>query len=158
MQFCFGARLAFLNKTILMKFIGHYCPYGPQEVQVFQMVAHLYAKLQHQHGLLLLMVEVSGFLLYWLFLLSIPCQYQFLFKFCQALQIFHCCLYKTYMCILLSVISFHCNIFVKLSVFYIYTLQTVRKVSVSYLYSLILTMAATQISKVTKREIIHIEY
>ena len=40
------------------------------------------------------------------------------------------------MYILLSVISFHCNIFLKLSVFYIYTLQTVRKFSVSYLYSL----------------------
>ena len=38
--------------------------------------------------------------------------------------------------ILLSVISFYCNIFIKLSVFYKCTFQTVRKVLVSYLYSL----------------------
>ena len=63
-----------------------------------------------------------------------------------------------FMYILPSVISFHCNIFVKLSIFYIYILQTVRKVSVSYLYSLMPTMRAMCYSKATKRDITHIEY
>ena len=43
-------------------------------------------------------------------------------------------------------------------VFYIYTLQTVRKFSVSCLYSLIPTKRAMCYSKATKREITHIEY
>ena len=55
---------------------------------------------------------------------------------------------------LFSVTSFHCNIFVKLSVFYICTLQT----SVSYFYSLMPTMRDMYYSKGTKREITHIEY
>ena len=64
---------------------------------------------------------------------------------------------RSIMYILLSVISSHCNIFVKLSIFYIYTLQIVRKVLVSYLYSLTPTMAMCY-SKTTKREITHFEY
>ena len=46
----------------------------------------------------------------------------------------------------------------KLYVFCIYTLQTVRKFSVSCLYSLIPTKGAMCYSKATKREITHIEY
>ena len=57
---------------------------------------------------------------------------------------------------MLSVISVHCNIFVKPSVFYIYTRKTVRKVSVSYLYSPTPTMG--DYSKATKRKVAHFKY
>ena len=61
------------------------------------------------------------------------------------------CIY--FFLLFLHIVISHC----KLSVFYIYTLQTVRKVLVSYLYSLIPTMAMCY-SKTTKREITHFEY
>ena len=61
-----------------------------------------------------------------------------------------------YVYVMLSVISVHCNIFVKPSVFYIYTRKTVRKVSVSYLYSPTPTMG--DYSKATKRKVAHFKY
>ena len=61
------------------------------------------------------------------------------------------CIY--FFLLFLHIVISHC----KLSVFYIYTLQTVTKVLVSYLYSLIPTMAMCY-SKTTKREITHFEY
>ena len=81
-----------------------------------------------------------------------------IFNFAKHLKYFIAAHFMTYMYILLSVISFHCNIFVKLSVFYMNTLQTVRKISVSCLCSLIPTMEGMCYSKATKREITLTEY
>ena len=70
------------------------------------LVAHLYPRLYLQQVLLLLVLEVDGFLLYCpekALLLSIPCKNilkdfqcycQSQFQFCRALQIFHCCQFR----------------------------------------------------------------
>ena len=90
-------------------------------------------------------LKVDGFLLYYLelaLLLCFPCQIllkdfhchsQSHWQFCQVCKYFIADPFAIYMYILLASISLHCNIFVKLSVFYIYTLQTGRKVSFTYL-------------------------
>ena len=143
-------------------------------------MAHLYPRLHLQHGLLLLVLEVDGFFLYYpelALLLCIPCQNLLkIFNVTPSLTVkfvkhkyIIAARFTIFMYILLSVISFHCIIFVKPSVFnqgnlrfpcfnYSYTLQAVRKVSVSYLYSLIPTIGVMCYSKTTKREITHIEY
>ena len=64
------------------------------------------------------------------------CHSQSYFQFWQELQIFYYCQFTIYKYILLPVISSHCNIYVKLSVFYIYALQIAKNVSISCLHSL----------------------
>ena len=131
----------------------------------FDSPTYLYTRLHMQHWLLLLVLEVDEFLFYCpksALLLCIPCQNlvkdfqcnsKSHFQFCQALQIFLCYPFHDYMYKFLSAIYFQSNIFVKLFFKNIYILQTIRNVSVSYLYSLIPTMGTMCCSKGTKRQI-----
>ena len=92
-----------------------------------------------QHGLLLLVLEFDGFLLYCpelALLLCIPCQnllkvfnvtLSLTFNLVKHCKYFIAARFTIYMYILLSDISFHCNTFVKLSVFSILHSSNCRK-------------------------------